>query len=235
MARRKSNLGKLFGFEIFQGAITRLLRLPERTEPGKSYPMPTGGSRCPRMRDPSAGGSAWAFAARRAAVRVQRVRREPVPPSGRTRWRAEHPRQPDECWLSIRRAILRWTAVGSFKSAGPIGMDCHGRAVEAHGFDPDADEPLALLFLAQAIQHARLGPPLHLGRPRHAQPCSATYRMALTTCRLDMLTFPRRTGSNGSIRLYCATLISMPRWCRSVLTGSSCSVPVRRPRRAASR
>jgi len=42
--------------------------------------------------------------------------------------------------------------------------------------------------------------PKRFGSPRHLQPCSATWRIALSTWRFDMLTFPRCLGSNGAIR-----------------------------------
>ena len=33
--------------------------------------------------------------------------------------------------------------------------------------------------------------PNRLGNPRHLHPCSATYSIAFSTCRLDSLTLPR--------------------------------------------
>ena len=44
--------------------------------------------------------------------------------------------------------------------------------------------------------------PNRSGKPRHVQPCSATYRIALSPCRFDTRTFPRYTGSNGAMRSY---------------------------------
>jgi len=47
------------------------------------------------------------------------------------------------------------------------------------------------------------------GRPRHLQPCSATYRMALSTWRFCNFTFPRWIGRLSLIFLYCSTVISI--------------------------
>jgi hypothetical protein len=39
----------------------------------------------------------------------------------------------------------------------------------------------------------------HALRPRHLQPCSATCRIALSTCKLDTLALPRCLGKQSSI------------------------------------
>ena len=43
-------------------------------------------------------------------------------------------------------------------------------------------------LVEEGLEHAL---PNRLGNPRHLHPCSATYSMAFSTCRLDSLTLPR--------------------------------------------
>ena len=47
------------------------------------------------------------------------------------------------------------------------------------------------------------------GRPRHLQPCSATWRIAFSTVMFASLTLPRCFGSSGAIRSYCARVSSI--------------------------
>src|SRR5271168_1703451 len=47
------------------------------------------------------------------------------------------------------------------------------------------------------------------GSPRHLQPCSATYRMALSTSKLLRRTFPRCKGRESLIFSYCSCVSSI--------------------------
>ena len=54
------------------------------------------------------------------------------------------------------------------------------------------------------------------GSPRHLQPCSATYRIAFSTCRLVRLTLPRCNGRLSLMRAYCSGdfhLLQLTRYC----------------------
>ena len=51
--------------------------------------------------------------------------------------------------------------------------------------------------------------PKRLGKPRHWQLCSATYKIAFKTVRFGRLTLPRWRGRTGSIRRYCCSVISI--------------------------
>ena len=48
------------------------------------------------------------------------------------------------------------------------------------------------------------------GRPSQTwHPCSATYRIALSTCRLGMLTLPRCRGRQDAMGAYCVSVSSI--------------------------
>jgi hypothetical protein len=51
--------------------------------------------------------------------------------------------------------------------------------------------------------------PKYLGKPRHLQPFSATYKRALSSFRFVMLTLPRWRGRQSAIRRYCSSVISI--------------------------
>ena len=99
------------------------------------------------------------------------------------------PRQPDESWWSTRR--------GTPGSPRAVGMDLDDGAVQRHRL--------------QLLGGCRRAPrswtihtgvdrvPKGFGNPRHLHPCS-TYRIALSTCKLGMLTLPRCRGRQGSMR-----------------------------------
>ncbi len=51
--------------------------------------------------------------------------------------------------------------------------------------------------------------PNRFGRPLHLHPCSATYRKALSICRLEYFTLPRWRGIQLLTFSYCSFVISM--------------------------
>ncbi len=84
-----------------------------------------------------------------------------------------------------------------------------------------AQNLLLLLLRKYPIQHTRFAPAAHSrgrwyvscpdasGSPHHLHPCSATYKMALSTCRLFRLILPRCLGKQPAIFSYCSLVISI--------------------------
>ena len=81
-------------------------------------------------------------------------------------------------------------------------MNLDDHAVQRHRLEPDAHNLFLLQVFEDPIQYAVLRTSTHsrvdgvpiaemAGNPRHLQPCSATYRIALSTCWFDRLTLPR--------------------------------------------
>ena len=86
--------------------------------------------------------------------------------------------------------------------------------------DLNVDDVVSLQCDEHMIEDALLGPAVgacinrvpiaeFFGNPRHLQPCSATYKMALSTCKLDMETLSLCFGSNFSMTLKSADVIFM--------------------------
>ena len=158
----------------------------------------------------------------RPEVRGLRRRRRPGPAREQKLWPFEHPRQPDESWWSIRHGISRWPAVRFFKAPVPSG--CTLTRVESSFTASILRRTICSRcncsktrpntpFLDQRFMRVKrvCQLPKRFGSPRHLHPCSATYNNALSTCRLERLTLPRWRGRLGSIRRYCASVISMNR------------------------
>ena len=99
-------------------------------------------------------------------------------------------------------------------------MDLDDGTVQGDGFELHAEDLRVLQLGKDAIQHPALCSTIHAridgvpvaeprGSPRHLHPCSATYKMALRTCRLSSVTWPRSVGKHGAMWRYCASVISM--------------------------
>ena len=99
-------------------------------------------------------------------------------------------------------------------------MDLDDGTVQGDGFELHAEDLRVLQLGKDAIQHPALCPTIHaridgvpvaesLGEPAPFAPCSATYKMALSTCRLSSGTLPRGVGKHGAIWRDCASVIAM--------------------------
>jgi hypothetical protein len=91
-------------------------------------------------------------------------------------------------------------------------MDFDSGTIERNMIDLNVNDVVFLQPGEDVIQDTSFGPTVcarinrvpitkFLGNPRHLQPCSATYKMALSTCKLVMVTLPRCFGSNFSTAL----------------------------------
>ena len=97
------------------------------------------------------GAAACAPPARRAPDRGRARRSRP---SG-------HPRQPYETWRSSRPVIYRSIGVRLFWRLRPVGMHLDDGAVQRHGLQLEAHDPLALQMLEDPVEHPAPRPPVH--------------------------------------------------------------------------
>lgn len=106
-----------------------------------------------------------------------------------------------------------------FERAGTVRVHLERGRVERKSFKLDPHDLLGVQFFKNAVEHARLRPPVHarvdgvpvaklIGQPHHLHPCSAMYNTAFNNCRFDKLTLPRCTGKLSLIRAYCSSVIS---------------------------
>ena len=130
-------------------------------------------------------------------------------------------RKPYESWLTILLWICGLPAVLFFKAPVPSGCtltlvlsrDAVVTLIEIicsswSRVNTLSRTPLLLQRFMRVYMECQF--PKCLGNPRHLQPCSRTYKMALITCRLSRETLPRCRGKLSAMRRYCSLVICIP-------------------------
>ena len=141
-------------------------------------------------------------------------------------WPFEHPRQPYESWWSNRHETFRWPAGRFFSAPVPSGCTlmtvlsvdiasilmwmicCSCSATKIRSSTPALAQRFIRVWIVCQLPNRR-------GRPLHLQSCSATYKIAFITRRLEMPTLPRSHGKQASIRRYCSSVISITHYTTS--------------------